>query len=759
MKLAALYVALATAGLSSTVYAAQIQGHVTDQQGQAIEGARVAIDGGRYTTTNAQGYYTLQVQDNSHIHLHISSADHQHSDQDIKVGTETQTADATLAAADVENIIVTASPLGRSVLESAAPVSVLSEDQLRLNTEPTLGDTLDKQPGVQASHFGAGASRPIIRGMGGPRVKVLENGLGVADASTVSADHAVTTEVASARQVEIIRGPGTLLYGNGAIGGVVNVVDDRAHEQPVDGLDGSVGGRYDTVNDGRTATGNINAGNGKFNMHLDGTRRRTHSADIPGDAIKGDHSTHGRLDNSQLELDDFSGGVGYTGDRGYVSVSGSRTESNYGIPSRENDEDAPKITIDMQKTNWQLHSGLYDPFAGFNKLQFSGSYTHYQHAEEENGDADTFFTNKESEGRLTLNNNPWGEWQGTMGIHATHRDFSIKGEEALTPDTITDTIAAFIIQERQVGDVRYQLGARVEHYRLKPDDMTIETYSGDLNYQPKTLDDNNLNLSAGLVWDFAANYNMSVSLTRAERSATPEELYSYGPHDATQSFELGSAFTIEGDQAVPTNDDAKTETATNLDVTLRKHGEGWTGSLSLAYNRVDNFFYERDTGLISTQIAEAGEDGAIPIYQYVQDDAELYSMEAQVDIPFYDFWTLNVFTDYTRGKLRDGGDLPRMAPLRLGSTLNFDYQQWHADIGAIAYDKQDKTAANETATAGYTLVNSSVTYRLYTNAGDVFIYAKGNNLTDKQARPHTSLLKDAAPLMGRNFMVGVRYNF
>lgn len=758
MKLAVLFVALASAGVTSTAFAAQLQGKVTDTKGNPVKDAMVSVDGGTQTTTDAQGQYRLQVADNSHLHLHISSDNYKHGEQDLTVSSGTITQNFTLTAVQIENIVVTASPLGRSALESTTPVTVLSDDQLKLNTEPTLGDTLDKLPGVQATHFGAGASRPIIRGMDGPRVKVLENGLSVGDASTVSADHAVTAEAAAAEQIEILRGPGTLLYGNGAIGGVVNVVDKRMHEQPVDTFNGSVGARYDSANNGETVNADLNGGNGKFNWHLDGTHRNTDDYDIPGEAIEGDATTHGSVDNSQLKLNEYAGGVGYTGDNGFISVSGARTESNYGIPGR-GEVDAPDITIDMKKTAWQLHAGLLDPFAGFSKVRLDAGYTDYQHAEEEDGDADTFFYNKQSEARLTLNNNPWGEWQGAMGLHIMHRDFSVQGAEQLTPNSNTDTLAAFIMQERKVGDFRFELGGRVEDYRLNPEAMTLETLIGEEEYQPEKLSDLNTTLSAGLVWDFDPSYNLSLALTRAERAATAEELYSYGPHDATQSFELGSEFRIENGQIVVNAGDANKEIANNIDLTLRKLDGSWTGSLSMAYNRVNNFFYEANTGLVASDIVNSDGEGDLPVYQYAQDDAELYSIEAQAKIPFNDSWSMDLFSDYTRGKLVDGGNLPRISPLRFGSTLNFDVDQWHADVGMIAYARQTDVAENETETAGYTLVNAAVTYRLFGDSGDMLLYLKGTNLTNQEARPHTSLLKDYAPLMGRNVMLGVSYNF
>ncbi|QSX34587.1 TonB-dependent receptor [Shewanella avicenniae] len=758
MKLAVLTMALAAAGVSSTAFAAQLQGKITDEQGNVIPKALISVDGGNQTTADESGNYSLNVSDNSHIHLHISSALYKHAERDVQVTQGVLTENFSLIKSKIENIVVTASPLGRSAMESSTPISVLTEDQLKLNTEASLGDTLDKLPGVQATHFGAGASRPVIRGMDGPRVKVLENGLSVGDASTVSADHAVTAEAASAQQIEILRGPGTLMYGNGAIGGVVNVVDKRISEQAIDTFNGNVGARYDSANNGKTLTADLNGGKEGVNWHLDGTRRRTDSYDIPGNAIIGDESSHGNVDNSQLQLDEYAAGIGYAGDSGFIGVSGTRTESNYGIPLK-GEEDEPHITIDLKKTAWQLHGGLLDPFAGFSKIRLDAGYTDYQHAEEENGDADTFFYNKQTEARLTLNNNPWAEWQGSMGLHVTHRDFEVDGEEQLTPNSKTDTLAAFIVQERKVDDFRFELGARVEHYKLDPAQMSLDTLTGEAEYQPNSISDTNVTASAGVVWDFHPSYNLSVALTRAERSATAEELYSYGPHDATQSFEIGSEFQIVDGNIVTNAANAEKEIANNIDVTLRKLDGAWTGSISMAYNRVDNFFYEANTGLVAADLIASDEEGDMPVYQYQQGDAQLFSVEAQASIPFNDTWSLEMFTDYTRAKLVDGGNLPRISPMRFGSTLNFDQAQWHAEAGMVAYAKQDKTAENETDNSGYALVNAAVTYRIYTDNGDLFVYLKGNNLTDREARPHTSLLKDYAPLMGRNVMLGINYNF
>ncbi|WP_299002862.1 TonB-dependent receptor [uncultured Shewanella sp.] len=730
------------------------QGQITAPDGTPIVGTQVTVETDKKAVTNAQGQYRLILSDNSLAHLHVKAKNYTDVNNDVPITAGTMTHDVSLEHAIMENIVVTASPFMRSPLQSTTPMTVMSEDQLKLNTEATLGDTLEALPGVQASHFGAGASRPIIRGMGGPRVSVLENGLSVGDASTISADHAVTTESGTAQQIEILRGPGSLLYGNGAIGGVVNVVNNRVHETPVNELSGNIGTQYETGNNGRTVNGELNGGNGKFNWHLDGTKRKTDNLSIAGNAIKGEVDTDGTLANSQLEQDDYTLGIGYTGDNSFISISGTQTDSNYGIPKRDTED--PDISIDLHKTAWQLHSGLINPFSGATKLSLDAGYTDYQHAEEEDGVADTFFYNKESEVRLSVNNSPWGKWQGSMGLNATHRDFSVVGDEALTPDSITDTIAAFIVQERQINDFRIELGGRVEHYNLAPDSMSLESTSGTQNYQPDGVNDNNLTLSAGIVWNFDPSYNLGLSFERAERSATAEELYSFGEHNATQSFEVGSQYKIENGEVIANTDSNKKEIANNIDLTLRKLNGSWTGSLSMAYNRVNNFYYEQDTGLIASDI---GEDGSLPVYQFTQGDAELYSVEAQANIPLDEIWSIDLLSDYTRGLLVDGGNLPLISPLRVGSTLNYDQADWHAEVGVMAYAKQTETAENETDTAGYALLNTALTYHMTLDDKDMMLYVKGSNLLNQNARPHTSLLKDYAPLMGRSFMIGMNYEF
>lgn len=783
MRLAPLTLALAAAGAITPAWAAEVAGQITDLTGAPVAGVTIEVTGAQLRTqSDAQGRYRLAVADNQHLHLHVGAPAYVHQELDLDITTGLLVQDLVLRPSNIENITVTGTALGRSVLESATPVSVLSDDKLRLATAPTLGDTLAKEPGVQSSYFGPVASRPVIRGMDGARVKVLQNGLSVSDASTISADHSVTAEASTAQQIEILRGPGTLLYGNGAIGGVVNVVDNRIAQHPIEGLSGEVDGRYGTGADERTLAASLNGGNGRLALHLDGTRRRTHDVDIPGYGEKDpdEPQPHGTLANSDVRQDEGTAGIAYTGDRGFIGVSVNRLESNYGIVGHEHEHEEEAeaeheehgdegVRIDLEKTNYQLLAGLGNPLPGFNRLSFAAAYTDYQHRELEEGLAATTFTNKESEGRLSLYHDPLGEWQGVIGLHLNHRDFAASGEEAITPSSKTDSLAAFVVEERQFGNLNLELGARVERYQIKAGTLVLEGHDGDQVFTPAKQRDTNLSLSAGSVWEFSPGYNLGLALTHAERSATAEELYSYGPHLATGTFEVGALYHLHGDHGHPSDGSLEQEKANNLDLTLRKFEGDWSWSLNLFYNEVDNYFYQRNTGVVvgEDEEEEAHEEEGehhhhgegLPIYQYSQGNARLYGFEAQVKVPMGELWSIDAFSDYTRGKLKDGGNLPRISPLRLGLTVNLDWQDWHADLGAVRYGKQDKVAEFESASDGYTLVDASLSYRYYSGNGDLFFYLKGNNLTDREARPHTSFLKDKAPLPGRNLTLGVRYAF
>ncbi|WP_341502108.1 TonB-dependent receptor [Gallaecimonas sp. GXIMD4217] len=786
MKLNRISAALLLAGLHLPAQALDLSGRVTDEAGNPVAKATVSLLGSqKEAKTDQDGRFHFTVKDNSHLHLHVTAPRYQHGELEIDGGTEPLELSIRLKESSIENIVVTAGALRRGVLESANPITVLAEDDLRLAAQPSLGETLAREPGVQSSYFGPAASRPVIRGMDGPRVRVVQNGLGTGDASTVSADHAVTTESGTARQIEVLRGPATLLYGNGAVGGVVNVVDNRVPRREQEGLSGELEGRYATVNDERTLTATLDGGSGAFAWHLDGNRRRAHDTAIPGAADIHEPDQRGLLENSSLENDEFTLGASHVGEHGFIGLSYNSLDSNYGVPGHHHGEEHEEegheeegheeeaeesVRIDLDKTAWQLLAELDDPFAGFSRLQWAAGYNDYEHTELEGGAVGTVFKNETREARLALEHNPLAEWQGVLGLHWLSRDFGAQGEEAFSPDSQSRALAAFLVEERQLGEVTLELGGRLEHYRIEASPFELETDEGHEQVAPGKISHNNLSLSASANWRFTDGYSLGAALSRAERGATAEELYSFGPHLATGTFEVGSLFHLEAEgehgHGHFEGGEPQTEVANNLDITFRKFGGDLGLTANLFYNRIDHYFYQENTGLVAEggheeEEGEAEHDhgGELPIFQYRQADVEFYGYELDASWQLDEHWSVDAFSDYTRARLKDGGELPRIPALRLGLTLNYDWDDWHMELGATRYGRQDKVAEGEEETPGYTLVDAALTYRHYTDAGDLLFFLKGSNLTDREARPHTSFLKEVAPLPGRNLTLGVRYAF
>lgn len=796
-------VALAISGMP--LMAAELQGQVLNQQGSPIKNAQVLIYGtNKQASTNEQGQFQLKNLEPGHYHLHVSADDHVQQDLELEVKPQMQKQVYTLQTSSIENIVITAGLFNRSLLESSIPASVISKDELSRMQTASLGETLKNEPGIHSSYFGPASSSPVIRGMDGPRVKIVQNGLDTGDASRVGPDHAVATETATATQVEVLRGPATLLYGSGAIGGVVNVVDQRIPTQKVDGLEGNLDARHESVADGKTFSIDLTGGSGNFAWHFDAFDRDNDDYDIPGEAElesddhdeehedhdEHDHDEHdehdeesGTLAGSSVDAKGYTFGTSYITDKGYLGVSFGRLESYYGIPGHahhheedeeeheEHSESAVEGTFaDLEQDRVQLIGSLNSPFAYFTKADIKLAYTDYQHQEIEDGELGTSFKNDSLVGRLELFHTPINEWQGVLGLQYSSSDFEAVGDEAFTPPVETDSIALFLLEEKRFGDVTINLGARVEKVDLTPDDQTLPS----LDYTP-------VSFSAGGIWQMGTGYSLALSLAHSERAPSASELYANGEHISTQNFEVGGIYELEAHDDhfhLEQGEGLDKETANNLDITLRKFGGSWGATFSIFYNQVDDYIFQQNTGFVfegehdhhdedeheeheehhDEEEHHEHEEG-LPVYAFAQQDATLYGFEAELNIPLHDLVKLDIFADYTRGKLDQGGYIPRMPPLRFGAALNAELDNWHLDLSATRYAKQTKVAEQETETKGYVLVDASVNYYLDAGDGQLNFYLKASNLFDKEARVHNSFLKDRAPLPGRNLVLGVNYSF
>ncbi|WP_290889213.1 TonB-dependent receptor [Arenimonas sp.] len=655
----------------------------------------------------------------------------------------------------LDAVEVTASPLRNAIDDLSRPVDVLRGEELDARKAGNLGETLERQTGVQSSFFGAGVGRPIIRGQDGARVQVLSSGTGSLDVSTVSVDHAVTIEPFLAEQIEVLKGPATLLYGSGAIGGAVNVVDGRVPTRRV-GRDvaGRAEVRHGSAADENTAMFRLDADAGPWTFHADGFRREANDVRIPGFAYSPElvaeeieegespeELAQGRLPNSSLST--LGGAVGATwfGVRSWLGAAVSTYRTDYGIPpgahahheegedhGDEEEEGEEVVRLDMLQDRIDVRGGIRG-LGPLQELNYRVTRSQYEHTEFEGEEVGTVFENRGTEARLEAVQNEINGWRGAFGLQYGDRDFSAIGDEAFVPPSVSRDLGFFVVQERDFGDVKLELGARHDRVSIDP--------AGDL----PTVDQNATSLAVGALWRFSENMHLSANLDRAQRAPSAEELFSDGPHIATQSYEIGDA-------------GLDTETALSGELGLHLHAGRFEGKVSVYQTRFDDFIYLADTDL---------ELDELPVRTWVQGDATFTGWEAEGQVDLVEnstgLWTLRVFADAVDAELDGGGNLPRIAPSRVGADLSWTRGNWRARVGAIRVADQDDVAALESATEGYTLFDAGVAYHWDVGGAGWEAFLEGRNLSDEDARAHTSFLKDVAPLAGRNIAVGLRVDF
>lgn len=720
-------VSVAVVVFSSALFAqaSTLSGVVRTANQMPVSGAEVKIvDVRRTTVTSAEGTYSFDgVPEGRHV-LQVTSTRFGSSVREVTSAAAPMTVDFVLdVAVHEEAITVTAATDPRAASEVYQPVDVVSGEELQQKQRATLGETLAEQPGVSSTGFVAGASRPVIRGLGGDRIRILEDGIGVGDASNVSQDHNVSVDPANAQSIEIVRGAATLLYGSNAVGGVVNVIDDRIPIEKVDRLvSGTVEARGASAADERNATIALDGGANALAWHANFTGRSTGDVDTPA----------GRLFNSDIDSKSGAIGASWIGPNAFLGLGYSGYDTNYGVsdagPGAEPEE---VVRIDMSQRRWDLKSELTPGTGPFSRIRVRAGRTDYEHSEIVNGDPESTFLNDFTEGRVEAAHRALGWFTGSFGAQYSSRDFSVVGEESLLPPTQTRNTALFAFEEMQRGAWSLQAGARYESQKVdvSSDELPNREFDG-------------LSGSVGVIWTPGSAMSIALTASHSARLPVAEELYFNGAHEATFQFEIGDP-------------DLDRETGNGLELALRKHGDRFGGEVSVFATNFDGYIYQRPTG---------EEEDGFPVFEFSQADAEFRGAEVHGDFTVLHadphHLTLEVMGDYVRAQLRDTNEpLPFIPPVRYGIGLRYQGAALMANAEVRRTSDQNRVANFETETEGYTLVNASIGYRLFVGQTVHDVLLRGTNLTDELARNHLNPLKDVVPLPGRDFALSYRVTF
>jgi iron complex outermembrane receptor protein len=646
-------------------------------------------------------------------------------------------------------IIITA-PFVRNRADVLSGTSVLTGTDLARELRATIGDTLSRQPGVSSTSFGPNASRPVLRGFQGERIRVLTDGIGSFDVSNTSVDHAVVINPLLAERVEVLRGPASLLFGSSAIGGVVNVVDKRIPRAvPTDFVHVDAIGTYSSASDMWSGAGSVDLPvAGKIVLHVDGSYLDSSDLRIGGFVLSREAraqalassnpevrelaNLRNRLPSSAAKTWDIAGGASLITDRGSLGFAVSRYENEYQIPARYDlttgEGEAP--TLDMQQTRVDARADL--ALGGvFDRLRARFGYADYQHAEiEENGEVGTRFFNEGLEGRLELSQTKRGAWQGAIGAQLFIRDFNVVGEEAFVPKNETVQYGLFTLQSFDWGKLKAEVGGRVERTEVSSNPIAADRRFTALSG------------SVGASYEILPSWRLGVNLSHTERAPSAEELFSNGPHKGTQAFEIGD----------PT---LRKERNLGVEAVLRGGGPGYSLELSAYYNRFRNFIYEAQTGAIEDDL---------PVFEFRQANARYWGVEAQASVDVATIGatgiSLDGVADYVRATIPGVGPVPRIPPLRLLGAINATAERFTGRVEVEHSFKQDRVADFETETDGFTLVNASIGIRPWgSGPRKPELLVQANNIFDVDARRHASFLKDFAPLAGRDVRVTLRASF
>jgi len=662
-------------------------------------------------------------------------------------------------AASLREITVTGNPLGATDL--IAPTTALSGDKLLLRSQSTLGETLDNVPGVSSSYFGPNASRPIIRGQDGDRIRILQNGGAAPDASSLSYDHAVPVDALVTERIEVLRGPSALQYGGSAVGGVVNVIDNRIPTEPINGFGGRADLGFSTGNKEKSGGVVLEGGNDRFALHVDAFNRDSKDVSVPIDLNcekPGSPWRARKICNSANEAN--GGAVGGTlfFDQGWIGASASTYRSNYGTVAEDD------VTIRMKSDRYALE-GEWRPGGIISSIHAKVSHTNYRHTEFEGPEAGTTFSNMSNDLRIEARHQKIGNFEGLVGFSSETNRFAADGEEAFAPHSRTRSNALFLYEEYGTSWGKLSFGARTEKVRIRslgyPDDPSVTRFAiGERTFNPHSA-------AFGALVNLTPQWQLTSNLAYTERAPKDYELLANGPHVATAAWEVGDP-------------NLKKEKSTGFDLGAQWKSGPDTARVNAYVTRFSNYIGLTASGRTLDEEGQVVTDPAatdtLAEYLYSGVRARFTGIEASGNLrllgndgfaPMPDASTLDLEWrgDVVRAKNLDTGEpLPRIAPFRAGATLVYGNGPWSARLG-FDYNAAQRHVPSVGAreTDAYTLWNAAISYRMKVQRANLTWYARVDNITNKLAYSPTSILTTTvypnAPLPGRSLKVGLRVTF
>jgi iron complex outermembrane recepter protein len=663
------------------------------------------------------------------------------------------------------NLQIEATGSQESNLSILTPTKILQGNELLDKLGTTLGATLGNELGVSATGYGVGSSRPVIRGLEGARVQILQNGLSVGDVSSISADHAVATPLQNAQQIEILRGAAALKYGSGSSGGLVNVVNERIHTTLPEQVSGVANTSYETVNNGRAASGVLEGSVGSIALHLDTAINNAQNYRFPGSSTQSqgepaagwsvppggaENNYTGKLPNSFNNQNNLGLGASYIGKSGYTGISIERLNNNYGIPTPEGG------SINQSQNRYDFQHETRDPFGNFSAIKFSAANSNYNHTEfGPDGVAAALWKNIANEARLDLSHKNFMGWKGNIGAQVTRASLEAteldSGSYAIVPSTKTNSNALFWIEEGRWGPLQANLGLRYDNVSQNPNTATqypssAEVISGATinNPTPQNRNFNLMSYSAGGLWNFVKGYGLGAAYTVSQRAPSAQELYAYGIHESTATFVVGDS-------------NLSKETSHNLELTAQKVLGKVRGKASLYVNKFNNYIFGN-----YIQGAEAVDEGfSVVVAQ--QAAATIKGAEAELTYNWNQFGSgARLFADASQGTFNAGGNLPLQPAPRVGLQLAHQQNKWLANASYTYSFEQNRLASWEVGpTPSYNLLNAGLSYTEKVNRISWTGYLNLRNLLNEQIRFATTpmAVRLYAPQPGRSLMVGVRAAF